>query len=224
MNPSEHSAEDVGRLYDVWLAGGGGPSAVYARWYLRHRQPREYVRLLDVLGTPAPRLLDVGCATGVALEAAYGRGWGSEVLAGVDASERALTEAGERLSPLGACVRLCRGAADALPFASGSFDVATCNGVIKYLDGPAFSGLLAEVGRVLVPGGAFALGEFGPRVTERYARLWRIADIERWSLRSAAVVVAALDDAGYARIAQVEVPRIRRFPYSYIGVVAHSKG
>ena len=120
MTSGAHSADEVGGLYDAWLGGGGGPSAIYARWYLRRRFPREYSRLLDALGAPAPRLLDVGCATGVGLELAGKRGWGREVLAGVDASERALAEARERLSPLGPRALLIHGAADTLPFEAGS--------------------------------------------------------------------------------------------------------
>ena len=97
----------------------------------------------------------------------------------------------------------------------------TCNGVIKYLDDPALSRMLAEVLRVLVPGGALALGEFGPRVTERLVGVWRVNAIERWTLRSAADVEAALEDAGFSAIQGIEVQRIRRFPYSYEATVSH---
>jgi len=144
------------------------------------------------------------------------------MLAGVDASERALAEARERLSQLGPRARLVYGAADALPFAAGSFDAVTCNGVVKYLDDGALSGLLAEALRVLVPGGVLALGEFGPRVTARFGRVWRVAAIEQWTLRPTDALAAALETAGYERIVPVEIPRIRRFPYSYLGVVARS--
>ncbi|MCW3837994.1 methyltransferase domain-containing protein [Sphingomonas canadensis] len=45
----------------------------------------------------------------------------------------------------------------ALPFADASFDGATCFHVLMHLDGPSVAGLLAQVARVLKPGGVFVV-------------------------------------------------------------------
>jgi len=178
------------------------------------------VQLLEALGDPMPRILDVGCATGVALEVAATLGWGTQLLAGVDASERAIEEAEVRLKPLGDRVHLQRCAADALPFVDQSIDVVTCNGVIKYMDAPTFARFLRESLRALRVGGSLALGEFGPRVKAPFPNLWRVSAIEDRLLRPAPEIESALMSAGFSDVQRVDVARIRRFPYSYVGVVA----
>jgi SAM-dependent methyltransferase len=50
---------------------------------------------------------------------------------------------------------LVRGSIYELPFASGSFDLVTCNMVVEHLDRPAAA--FAEVTRCLRPGGAFVI-------------------------------------------------------------------
>lgn len=213
---------DVGRRYDAYFTSWR-PSALYVRWYLRHRRPIEYRCLLDALGEPALRLLDVGCATGLPLADARRRGFGRELLAGVDVSERLLAEAHrrfERLGTTGGRVLLELAPADGMPFSDASFDVVTCNGLVKYLDDAALHRSLSEMRRVCAPGGRIAIGEFGPRSTQRLARLWRFADIEDHQLRGTDALEHALREAGFGAIRRAEIPRIRRFPYSYVGLVA----
>lgn len=212
----------VGRHYDDYFTSWR-PSALYVRWYLRHRRPIEYGHLLDALGEPAPRLLDVGCATGLPLADARRRGFGRDLLAGVDVSERLLAEARvrfERLDATGNRVVLELAAADELPFSDAAFDVVTCNGLVKYLDDDALHRSLSEMRRVCALGGRIAIGEFGPRATPRFSRLWRFSAIEDRELRDADVLEDAMRAAGFEEIRRVEIPRIRRFPYSYVGLVA----
>lgn len=216
---------DVGRRYDDYFTSWR-PSALYVRWYLRHRRPIEYGLLLDALEKPAPRLLDVGCATGVPLADARRRGFGSELLAGIDVSERLLTEARSRFSGQAATsgrVVLEFASADDIPFPDASFDVVTCNGLVKYLDRDELHRSLGEMRRVCAPGGRIALGEFGPRSTQRLSRLWRFSAIEDHELRDADALEHALRDAGFGEIRRVGIPRIRRFPYSYVGLVGTAR-
>ncbi|GGT27743.1 class I SAM-dependent methyltransferase [Nonomuraea spiralis] len=104
--------------------------------------------LLDALGPRPRRLLDLGCGTGVVTAAALALG--AEVTA-VDSSP-AMLDVVARRHP-GATVR---GATlPVLPFDDGSFDAAAGNFVINHVtDTPA---TLAELHRVLRPGGALAL-------------------------------------------------------------------
>ncbi|MEJ2885703.1 class I SAM-dependent methyltransferase [Actinomycetospora aeridis] len=112
---------------------------------------REYVAVHHQLGVDAgDRLLDVACGSGLALELAGLRG---ATCAGIDASARLAAVARDR-SPA-ADVRV--GDMHALPWADGSFDVVT-----------SFRGIwgttptaLAEVHRVLAPGGRVGLTVWG---------------------------------------------------------------
>jgi SAM-dependent methyltransferase len=92
------------------------------------------------------RILDIGCGTGAnAVEfSRYG-----EVIA-CDSSLDALRMASSR-----GVSRLCAAFAPDLPFASDSFDVITAYDVIEHVEDD--SGFLAELARVLAPGGALAI-------------------------------------------------------------------
>lgn len=96
------------------------------------------------------RLLDVACGSGLA--ATFARRLGADVH-GVDASEELLAIAHDRLP--GADLRAA--SLFDLPFGAGSFDVVTAFNGIWYGN----DGALAEVERVLRPGGTAALTFWG---------------------------------------------------------------
>jgi SAM-dependent methyltransferase/alkylhydroperoxidase family enzyme len=112
---------------------------------------REYVAVHQHLGVgPGDRLLDVACGAGLALELAAIRG---ATCAGIDASPRLLAVARHRLP----AADLQVGDMHALPWDDASFDVVT-----------SFRGIwgttpdaMAEVRRVLVPGGRVGLTVWG---------------------------------------------------------------
>jgi SAM-dependent methyltransferase len=121
---------------------------------VRHR------RLADLLGTTAGELpgvvADLGCGDGVTLEVLLER-VGAGAVVGVDAAEPALVEAERRLGR-GSGDRLTLVAADLtapLPLRDGSLDAALCHNVLESLPDP--DGFLAEVHRVLRPGGSLVL-------------------------------------------------------------------
>ena len=112
---------------------------------------REYVRVFHLLGvTDGDRLLDVACGSGLALELARLSG---AAVAGIDASERLVHVARARNPD--ADIRV--GDMHALPWGDATFDVVT-----------SFRGLwgttpdaLAEIRRVLVPGGRLGFTVWG---------------------------------------------------------------
>jgi ubiquinone/menaquinone biosynthesis C-methylase UbiE len=219
-------SEDIGRAYDEWLSAKT-PTGLYMRWYLTQRKPREYLHLLRALGEPRGRLLDVGCAGGLPLVFAYRRGWGHDGIAGIDASQALVEEAARRLSWLpdaSELVTLQQGCAEVLPFADAAFDAITCNGLVKYLDDAHLSEALAEMHRVCTPGGRVGIAEFGPHAAPGLQRLWRVKAIEDQRLRPSQALAEALTSAGFSAVEIVRMPRIRRFPYEYVGVVATKAG
>lgn len=120
--------------------------------------------LRDLLGQAgAARVLDVGCGEGQLSRVAAGLA-GVRQVVGLDPTKAQLEVAQQRhvLPAAGAGagdgpapVAYLRGAAGGLPFADSAFDAAFACLVFEHIEGTA--GALAEVGRVLAPGGTFLL-------------------------------------------------------------------
>ena len=113
--------------------------------------------------TPTPRLLDVGCATGLFMEVAREADWRVE---GMDISHYALSRAREK----GLSVR-----AGALPnpeLESGEYDVVTLWDVIEHVTDPA--AVIADCHRLLRPGGVLAMStpDAGSRPAKILAGRW----------------------------------------------------
>ena len=99
---------------------------------------------MRLLGHGPGRLLDVGCGGGVHAAAFAGRGWN---VTGVDVSAHQLQLARAR------GVDVVEADAEALPFEDGSFDAAVS--MFTHTDVGDFAAVVAEVARVLRPGGRF---------------------------------------------------------------------
>jgi SAM-dependent methyltransferase len=111
--------------------------------------------MLDLIAPiEAKRVLDVGCGIGQALfplainKGAHG--------IGIDISEVALSMGREFYATHlpHANVAFVHGKAESLPFAANSFDVINCGLALPYMDNTR---VIAEVARVLRPGGMFLL-------------------------------------------------------------------
>jgi SAM-dependent methyltransferase len=112
--------------------------------------------VLRTLGEGAGRLgLDVGAGVGrVALRLAPKLGR----LACVDLAPGMLERLRANAARAGvANADPLRSRSDSLPFASGSFDAAVCLGLLEHLPRPVQSATIAEIARVLRPGGLFWL-------------------------------------------------------------------
>jgi SAM-dependent methyltransferase len=90
------------------------------------------------------RILDCGCGTGANVEwlSCFGRSYGFD-----------LTETGLRLGRAEGRTRLVRASVTAAPFRSGAFDVVTSFDVLYALDDRQVRAALAEMFRLLKPGG-----------------------------------------------------------------------
>lgn len=114
-----------------------------------------------------PRLMDVGCGTGVTLEEFGRHGW----ICGLDLSPRALAYAKKR-DPR---VPVVQADLASLPIASGSLDVVLAFDVIEHLDDDVAAA--REIHRVLKPGGIAILN------VPAFASLWSEKDAANHHLR-----------------------------------------
>ena len=172
---------------------------------------REYVALHHRLGVSAgDTLLDVACGAGLAIELAGLRG---ARCAGIDASERLMAVARDR-NP-GVDLRV--GDMHALPWDDGAFDVVT-----------SFRGIwgttpdaIAEVCRVLVPGGRVGLTVWGHIKASPGA--WALAPFSLAAtpkVENQAAMVALgrpgagetfLQDAGLTDVERIDIPFVFEF-------------
>lgn len=138
-----------------------------------NRGNRELIEAtLDALAlAPGSRLLDLGFGGGLLLELARRRG--VRLLAGVDPSEAAIRSLRDRPPRwlAGAELRLERGRAESIPFADGAFDAVASTNTVYFWPDPAAA--LAEVRRVLRPGGHLALGFSGSEKLRSFEAITR---------------------------------------------------
>ncbi len=104
------------------------------------------------------RCLDAGCG-GMAPAAWALARQGAARIAAVDLSEENLRRARRDGAADLAAVRFARGSLGALPFRDGSFDFVNAGGVLHHLRSPERG--LAELLRVLRPGGTLTVGLYG---------------------------------------------------------------
>jgi demethylmenaquinone methyltransferase/2-methoxy-6-polyprenyl-1,4-benzoquinol methylase len=132
------------------------------------QDPRWRRALVDAVGAEANDIvLDVATGTGlVAIELA--RRYGCRVV-GLDRSADMLTAASRRN---GLISGLVNARAERLPFADATFDHVTFTYLLRYVDDPAAT--VAELARVLKPGGRLAALEFGVPASPFTFGLWRL--------------------------------------------------
>jgi demethylmenaquinone methyltransferase/2-methoxy-6-polyprenyl-1,4-benzoquinol methylase len=122
---------------------------------------------------PGDRVLDVATGTGLVARGLVKR-YGCSVV-GLDQSRDMLAGARRALAAapdLAARIELVQGEAERLPFSDGEFDHLTFTYLLRYVDDPAAT--LAELARVVKPGGRIACLEFGLPDPPLWRPLWRL--------------------------------------------------
>lgn len=128
-------------------------------WWFLGRRRLVLQEIARYAGPCAGRILDIGCGTGGMLT--HLQTFGDAV--GLDPSEEAQAACVRRSVPF------VRGGGSTLPFRDGSFDIVTALDVIEHVRDDA--GILAEMRRVLRPGGLLLL------TVPAYQFLWSQHDV-----------------------------------------------
>jgi ubiquinone/menaquinone biosynthesis C-methylase UbiE len=126
------------------------------------REGRFRERLLDLARVaPGESVLDVGCGTGTLAVAARSRVGPVGEVCGIDPSPEMVARAQRKASRAGAAVPFRTASVDALPFPDATFDVVTGTLMLHHLDDGLRRRGIAEIARVLTPGGRFVAVDIG---------------------------------------------------------------
>lgn len=109
---------------------------------------------------PGQRVLDVGCGTGTLTLTLAKRISSSGAAVGVDASGSMITVARRKATRKALPVRFDVAAAQELPYPDESFDAVATSLMIHHLPAGDRAGAVAEMLRVLRPGGRLVIAEF----------------------------------------------------------------
>lgn len=172
--------------------------------------------------TPGENVLDVGCGTGTLVIALKPK-VGTSQVHGIDASPEMIAVAKEKVA--GSDVGFQIGLIEAIPFPDGSFDLVTSSLMLHHLPDDLKRTGLAEIRRVLKPGGRFMAVDFAAGHSHTlighvllvlglgHARGGRVADRHGGGQRMVDSLPPMLTDAGFN---DVEVIPTRHKNFAFI--------
>ena len=118
------------------------------------------------------RVLDLGCAGGFMAEALDDRG---ATVTGIDPAREAIAAARAHAAATGRDIRYDMGVGEALPYEDAGFDAVVCVDVLEHV--ADLDRVLAEVARVLTPGGLFLYDTINRNPLARLATVTVAEDI-----------------------------------------------
>ncbi len=119
-------------------------------------------------------VLDLGCAGGFMAEALEDRG---ARVTGIDPAEQAIAAARAHAAQAGRAIAYDTGPGEALPYGNAGFDAVVCVDVLEHVSD--LQQVLAEVSRVLRPGGLFLFDTINRNPLARLATITVAEDILR---------------------------------------------
>ena len=195
QHTAPHTAGSIirwARLYDLLFA----------------RKPSAEHKLALKAAAPQPgdKALDVGCGPGT-LAILMSQEIGSEgEVVGIDASMQMIEVARKKAKKQNVATRFEPAAIEALPFADDSFDLAASTYMLHHLPEDVQAKGLAEVRRVLKPGGRFVIVDFSSDSHSFFSHLLSIIGLAHGN-SSFPVLEAKLRTAGFTTIEQIPVKR-----------------
>ncbi len=120
------------------------------------------------------RVLDLGCAGGFMAEALDARG---ARVTGIDPAERAIEAARAHAAARGRSIAYDTGVGEDLPYPDARFDAVVCVDVLEHVTD--LGRVLAEVARVLAPGGLFLYDTINRNPLARLATVTLAEDVLR---------------------------------------------
>lgn len=189
-------------LYDPFVKLLGGDSARRA--------------LIDQAGlTSGVRILDVGCGTGT-MAVLIKRLHPDVSVVGLDPDPKALARAKHKAEREKLSIPFDRGFSDTLPYPDHSFDRVFSSLMYHHLPSQEKSKTLAEVRRVLRPGGSFHLLDFEGPDEHKHGVLDHLFHTnERLRENSQARVVSLLQECGFANAQKIDHRRLFFGPIAY---------
>lgn len=183
------------RVYDPFLA-----------MTMRERIFRPAMRRrVDAALPQGGTVADVGCGTGTFAIGLAGERTDAQVI-GIDGDPEILARA--RAKPGADGVEWRDGLAGELPFPDGSVDVVTTSLVLHHLTPAQKRDAMAEVRRVLKPGGSFQIADWGcpqdPAMSALFLISQAIDGFERTADHRAGRLPQMLREAGFGRVERYE--------------------
>lgn len=130
-----------------------------ARWTTRERALK--AALLEQADLqPGDRVLDLACGTGTLAIAAKQRHPDTHIV-GLDGDATILARAAKKAQAAGVSLRFVHALSNRMPYGADSFDVVMSTLFFQHLDRNAKLAALAEVRRVLKPGGELHIADWG---------------------------------------------------------------
>jgi ubiquinone/menaquinone biosynthesis C-methylase UbiE len=218
-----NSASEASAKETKGLIGSGGWRYDLMGWFHdtfsfrgKFRELRQKTATLAQL-QPGEQVLDVGCGTGtLAIEVARRVGRAGRV-AGVDPGTQQIARARRSAARRNIPIEFQIGVIEQLPFPDRSFDVVLSTLMMHHLPAPLKRQGLAEIARVLKPGGRLVIADF-KRKQERAGLAARF----HAGGSSIQDLVALVSDAGFERVEteEMQLPRFSTFPGAGI-ILAH---
>ncbi len=131
------------------------------QWFLRNKDALGSARLdpplylVEQYGLRPKTVLEIGCSNGFRLDA-LNKQFGSQAV-GVEPSLQAIADGRKKYKK----VRFVRGVASKVPLKE-QFDLVIVNYVLHWVSREEFFRALAEIDRLVRPGGHLIIGDFGP--------------------------------------------------------------
>ena len=125
------------------------------------REPEFKRRLVEGIDArPSAAILDLGAGTGT-LALQLKERWPDARVTGLDADPEILAISRRRTAEAGREIEFVEGFSNELPFEDESFDLVTSTLFFHHIDTDTKAATLREVARVLRPGGALHVGDWG---------------------------------------------------------------